>query len=257
VLETARPVEQVVPGIDPSFAAIVNKSMARDPAHRFQNAREFQQVLEQWAAGAGPQFAAALNASAQAPTAARAPMPSASGTGQYPAAVPAQTSGNWAATGGVGPVAIPKKSHTGLFVALGIMATVVLGGGGIAAFALSKGKDEAAAAAAKVEAERVEAEKARAAQAEKAAQDLAEKAKADAEKAKAEIEASKSEADKAKAGLAAAEAAAASAKSASAKLAVAPRSVSTPVAKPESKPPTPPPATPAAASTGRKIRTSL
>src|SRR6188474_431046 len=67
VLEAAKPVEQVVPNIDPNFAAIVNKSMAREPAARFQNAREFQQALEQWAAGAGPQFAAALNASAQAP----------------------------------------------------------------------------------------------------------------------------------------------------------------------------------------------
>jgi serine/threonine-protein kinase len=257
VLETARPVEQIVPGIDPSFAAIVNKSMAREPAHRFQSAKEFQQVLEQWAAGAGPQFAAALNASAQAP-AARAPMPSASGTGQYPAAVPAQTSGNWANTGGVSPAAIRKQSHTGLFVVLGVLGLLVVGGGGIAAFALSKGKDEAAAAAAKVESERVEAEKAKAAQAEKSAQEVAEKAKAEAEKAKAESEALKSEAEKAKAGLAAAEAAAASAKSASAKVAIAaPRTFVAPAAKPEPKPPATPPATPAAASTGRKIRTSL
>src|SRR5688572_26938047 len=65
VLEAARPVEQVVPGIDPTFAAIVNKSMAREPSARFQSAREFQQTLDQWAAGAGPQLAAALNASAR------------------------------------------------------------------------------------------------------------------------------------------------------------------------------------------------
>src|SRR6187551_50209 len=130
VLEAAKPVEQVVPNMDPNFAAIVNKSMAREPSQRFQTAREFQQALEQWAAGAGPQFAAALNASTlasagapayhqPAPTGAyQAPGPGqhlpggtgqhlAVGTGQH-AAVPAHslgtgTPGNWANTGAYVP----------------------------------------------------------------------------------------------------------------------------------------------------------
>ena len=113
VLEQARPVQQSVPNLDPSFAAIVNKSMAREPAQRFQSAREFQHALEQWAAGAGPQFAAALNASAQAAHGGGAPgyhqqVPTgqhpAVNTGQYPAAAPAHTlgtgtPGSWANTG--------------------------------------------------------------------------------------------------------------------------------------------------------------
>ncbi|MDF3072307.1 MAG: hypothetical protein K0R38_7908 [Polyangiaceae bacterium] len=264
VLETARPVEQVVPGVDPNFAAIVNKSMAREPAQRFQSAREFQQALEQWAAGAGPQFAAALNASAQAPGGARRPMPSADfgavGTGQYPAA-PAHTlgtgtPGNWANTGGIAPAGVPpKKSHTGLFIALGVMGLVVVGGGAALAIGLSSSKEEAAATA-QAEAERVEAEKAKAAQAEKAAQELAAQAAAETEKAKAETQQLKGEAEKAKAAAAAAEAAAAAAKAAGA-AAAAPRVAVKPIAKPEPKPVAPPAPTPTAASTGRKIRTSL
>jgi eukaryotic-like serine/threonine-protein kinase len=258
VLETARPVEQVVSGIDPTFAAIVNKSMAREPAQRFQSAREFQQALEQWAAGAGPQLAASLNVSARAVGGARPPMPStdygAVGTGQHPAA-PAHalgtgTPGTWGNTGGVAPA--PKKRHTGLFVALGVMGVVVVGGAAALVVGLSTAKEEAAVAT-RAEAQRVEAEKARAAQAEKAAQELAAKAAAEAERAKAETEALKTEAERARAAAEAAQAAAAAKVAAAA----APRVTLRPVAKPDPKPPVAPAPTPAAASTGRKIRTSL
>src|SRR6478735_8578276 len=46
VLEAAKPVEQVVPGLDPNFAALINKAMAREPSARFQSAQEFQLALE-------------------------------------------------------------------------------------------------------------------------------------------------------------------------------------------------------------------
>jgi len=289
VLEAAKPVEQVVPNMDPNFAAIVNKSMAREPSQRFQTAREFQQALEQWAAGAGPQFAAALNASVQTHGSPPAPHQQVStgqyaavGTGQHPAigtgqyaavgAGPQQapahtlgtgTPGNWANTGGYAPAdALPKKSNTGVFVGLGVVAVLLLGGGTIAAMSLSHGKDAAAAAAAagKLEAEKAEAEKAKAQQAaveaEKAAQEAIAKAAAEAEKAKAENQALKGEAEKAKA--AAAEAAAKEAKVAAV---AAPRSGAKPAAaKPEVKAeakPAAPPATAAPASTGRRIRTTL
>jgi serine/threonine-protein kinase len=274
VLEAARPVEQVVPGIDPNFAAIVNKSMAREPAHRFQTAREFQQALEQWAAGAGPQFAAALNASAQAPGGAPSPHQAvqtgpyaavgvgpqgALGTGQH-AAVPAHslgtgTPGNWANTGAYAPnESIPKKSNAGLFIALAGLAVVLLGGGAFVAMNLSHGKEEAAAAAGKLEAQKAEAEKAKAEQAEKAAQEAAAKAAAETEKAKAEAEAMKAEAEKTKAD------AAAKAASKVAAVAPAPRTSKPVAAKPEAKPepkPAAPAATAAPASTGRRIRTTL
>lgn len=284
VLEAAKPVEQVVPNMDPNFAAIVNKSMAREPSQRFQTAREFQQALEQWAAGAGPQFAAALNASVQthgSPPAQHQQVPTgqyaAVGTGQHPAigtgqyaavgagpqAAPAHTlgtgtPGNWANTGGYAPVeALPKKSNAGLFIGLGVAAVLLLGGGTLVAMSLSHGKEEAAAAAGKLEAEKAEAEKAKAqqaaAEAEKAAQEAVAKAGAEAEKAKAENTTLKSEAEKAKA---AAEAAAKSARVAT--VAPAPRPAVKPKPEVKAEPkPAAPPATAAPASTGRRIRTTL
>ncbi len=257
VLEAARPVEQIVPGIDPNFAAIVNKSMAREPAARFQTAREFQAALEQWAAGAGPQLAAALNASAQVSGGQQhAPI----GTGQY-AAAPAHTlgtgtPGSWANTGAYGATdTIPKKSNAGLFIGLGLVGLLMLGAGVFGVMSLSHGKEEAAAAAGKVEAERAEAEKAKTEQMEreKAAHEATEKANAEADKAKAEVSSLKTEAEKAKA--AAAEAAAKGAK-----VAAAPVARAKPVAaavKPAEPKPEPKPAAPAPASTGRRIRTSL
>jgi serine/threonine-protein kinase len=265
VLETARPVEQVVPGIDATFAAIVNKSMAREPSARFQSAREFQQTLDQWAAGAGPQLAAALNASAQ--VAPRPHQPSATGqhgavgTGQYPA-TPAHTlgtgtPGSWANASGLGAPApsLPKKSNTGLFIGLAA-AVVVLGGGAAIAATSMSGKADVAAAVGKAEAD---AEKVKAEQAErdKAAREAAEKAKAEAaaevEKAKAETERIKSEAERAKAEAAEA----AKAKLAGAAPVVRPRAPA-PAVKPEPKPEPKPAAAPAApATTGRRIRTQL
>src|SRR3954469_9807186 len=67
VLEEPRPVEQLVPEIDAGFASIINKAMAREPANRFQNAREFQQALEQWAAGAGTELMNSLKLPAARP----------------------------------------------------------------------------------------------------------------------------------------------------------------------------------------------
>src|SRR5687768_12780060 len=60
VLEEPRPLEQIDPTIDAGFAAIVTKAMARDPAHRFQTAKEFQEALGQWASGHGQHLAVAL-----------------------------------------------------------------------------------------------------------------------------------------------------------------------------------------------------
>jgi serine/threonine-protein kinase len=287
VLEQARPVEQVVPDIDPAFAAIVNKSMGREPASRFQTAREFQEALEQWMAGAGPQLAAALNAprpaqhapmgtgTYQAPPTQHSPMGTGTyqapgqhtpmGTGPYPAAqghsLGTGTPGNWANTGAYGAAAeLPKKSNAGMFAAIGVVAVLVLGGGAFAAMSLSKGKDDAAAAVGKAEAEKAEAEKAQAEQAEreKAAREAAEKANAEAEKAKAEAASMKTEAEKAKAAAAeAAEAAAAAAKGG--KVAAAPRPAApAPKAEPKAEPkPAPAAPAPSPASTGRRIRTSL
>src|SRR5688572_15225240 len=94
VLEEPKPLAQVDPSIDPAFAAIVVKAMARDPAHRFQSAQEFQQVLGQWGSGNGALLTDAL----------RIPAPGVSGsaTHQQPAPAPALgagTPGVWSQTG--------------------------------------------------------------------------------------------------------------------------------------------------------------
>ncbi|MFO0676693.1 MAG: serine/threonine-protein kinase, partial [Polyangiaceae bacterium] len=47
-LEEAPDPAAVVPGLDPGFAAIVRKAMARDPAQRFQTATDFQDAILDW-----------------------------------------------------------------------------------------------------------------------------------------------------------------------------------------------------------------
>ena len=51
VLSDPRPPQQLVPDLDPNFAAIVCKAMARARENRFQSAAEFDNALEQWMRG--------------------------------------------------------------------------------------------------------------------------------------------------------------------------------------------------------------
>ncbi|MGC4068148.1 MAG: protein kinase [Polyangiaceae bacterium] len=48
VLSDPAPPQQVVPDLDPAFANLIAKSMARDPDHRFQTATELSQALAAW-----------------------------------------------------------------------------------------------------------------------------------------------------------------------------------------------------------------
>jgi serine/threonine-protein kinase len=252
VLEEPRPLEQVDPSIDAGFAAIVSKAMARDPAHRFQTAKELQEALGQWAAGHGQQLAVALRVTRTQPAAlsasalSRTPAPGGLGTG---------TPGTWAQTGAnldAGLDKLPKKSNTPLFIGVAVVG-LLLGGGGIAAMKMSgdsdtekkladaraaeKATQEAAARAseAKVEEERLRAS---------TAEQETSKVKAEAEKAKAEAEKAKAVASQA----------VASAQALANKPApvVAARPAARPAAKPAEAP------KPASTTgTGRKIRTSL
>jgi hypothetical protein len=262
VLEEPRPLGVVDPTIDPGFAAIVTKAMARDPALRFQTAREFQEALEQWGAGRGPELAAAMRLPQQSVSgvhaqAHTAPLPLGN-TGTGPR-LGTGTPGTWAQTGsalGDDSVALPKKSNAGLFAVLGVLGLAVIGGGSF--FAMrgmqagdAKRAEEASATAAAAERDKqaaVDAEKAKAAEsnakAEAAAREAA-AARAEADKMKAEATA---EAEKAKL--------AAATPSAAAKVAVAPR----PAVRPAPRPAPAPKETAKPSSTGaggRKIRTSL
>jgi serine/threonine-protein kinase len=49
VLEEPIPPEQYVSDLDPAFATIIKKAMARKMEHRFQTAAEFRQALDEWA----------------------------------------------------------------------------------------------------------------------------------------------------------------------------------------------------------------
>jgi serine/threonine-protein kinase len=51
VLEMPKPPEQVVTDLDPTFAGIMMKALAKDPADRFQSADEFGRALNRWAGG--------------------------------------------------------------------------------------------------------------------------------------------------------------------------------------------------------------
>ena len=256
VLEEPRPIQQLVPEMDPSFVAIINKAMARDPSVRFQSAKEFQLALEHWANNAAPELANAL----------RSPVGRGSiadGTGQFARHTPGQLQapglgtgtpgpGAWANTaGGTAALQTPlKQSNAGLFAVLGVVGLVLLGGGALGVRALTKGPAPVAANPEQAIAD------------EKAKTDLLlASAKAQQAEADAKAEAERREAD---------------AKAAAAKVAVAPASAATapaPVAvtaKPKAAVAAPhvtakaapaaavkPSPVAAPASTGRKIRTSL
>jgi serine/threonine-protein kinase len=244
VLEEPRPLQEFLPNLDPSFAAIVNKAMLRDPGHRFQTALEFRDVLGQWGQGNPPQLGVQAAASGSLPQA-RANVGGGPtlGTG---------TPGTWSQTGAYGdaPPVLPKH-NTGLIAAVVIGAVLFLGGGAFAAVKFMGQADSAQADKAKAEEEAAKA----AAQAERleAERKAAEQQKAEAEKATAEAEKGRSEA------LAEAEKAKAAASASVAPVARAPVVAARPVSRPASKKtePAPKSTAPATATTGRKIRTSL
>lgn len=144
VLESPPPVEQVVPGLDPAFAAIIAKAMAREVGDRFSSCQEFQQALVAW--GQARQGAPAA-----------APMTIGAAT---PGTIDHGTAAAWANTRSDAGVPIPKaKSKTPLYLALGAAAVLLVGGGVATAVKLSSDSDQATQAAALAEQERLEAER--------------------------------------------------------------------------------------------------
>jgi serine/threonine-protein kinase len=159
VLSEPVPVRQVVPDLDPAFATVVEKAMARDAAHRYQTAQEFAAALQEWeehgAAVAAPPRASAVSiaditgnvAAVSADTAGQPafahsqPM-----TGAPVVASGAQTSGNWASSQADTPPM--QRSRAPLLAALGGAAIVVIGGGALAVGHLSHGQGAASASAA-------------------------------------------------------------------------------------------------------------
>jgi eukaryotic-like serine/threonine-protein kinase len=258
VLEEPRPIQQLVPEIDPNFAAIINKAMARDPGARFQTAKEFQQALEHWATNSGPELANALRAPAPRPGSI------ADGTGQFARQTPnpslgTGTPGVWTNTGGVAAeLATPiKKSSTGLFAVLGVVGLLVVGSGVVGVRMLGKSAAPAAAASSPEQSAAEEKAKTDALMASAKAQQAEADAKAEAER-DAETQRKAAATAQAAASAAAATASAAAPPVAAAKQKVAAAHVAAPKAAAVATPKaTPAQASAAPASTGRKIRTSL
>ncbi|HVJ19084.1 MAG TPA: protein kinase [Polyangiaceae bacterium] len=273
VLEEPKPLEQLVPEIDAGFTAIVNKAMARDPAHRFASAADFQQALSQWASGYGPQLAASLafNRGPAGPGMPGAVPPAVGnappGLGTFgnqpiaPGTMGTGTPGTWSQSGNYaqsGSHDLPKKSNAGLFAVLGVVALMLVGGG---AFAVSRmSKSQATADEAQRAAETAEKEKQEKSAAAARAQEELEKAKA--AQAAAEAQTQQAQADKErltaeKDALAKAATSASAAAPAPRAVAAAPRKAAAPA---PAKEPAKDPAKSSSSTTtsgGRKIRTSL
>ncbi|MBX3181450.1 MAG: serine/threonine protein kinase [Polyangiaceae bacterium] len=146
VLEEPAPMEMLAPDIDRGFADLIRRGMARDPAQRFQSAKEFQQALEAWAAGGQ---VVPYN-----------PVSYADMTGPRPAlsslaAFPGQFAGHAElGSGGLGgtqgsweAAPAPKRKSTGLIVGVAIGAVLLLGGGGWAALQWSADDSQTPASA--------------------------------------------------------------------------------------------------------------
>jgi serine/threonine-protein kinase len=132
-LETPPPPESFVPNLDPHFAGIVRKAMAREPNDRFQSAAEFKHALESWAQafdrGAGPSGSGAFAGSGAALGGGTQILgPDAFAGPRAPA--PAPEAGRAVAA----PARASSGGSAGVAFALAAVAMLLLGGGAAAAF---------------------------------------------------------------------------------------------------------------------------
>ncbi|HKO47063.1 MAG TPA: serine/threonine-protein kinase [Polyangiaceae bacterium] len=137
VLDVVPPQQSIVPDLDPAFASIVSKAMARDVSQRFQSTAELIQAIDAWAASgksvALPTITDTSHAS-HLPSGARGSMASISDASVSVAGQ--KTAGTWATSQpGAAPLAPKKSAAPAIAAALGI-GVLVLGGGAYAAYAL-------------------------------------------------------------------------------------------------------------------------
>lgn len=144
VLEAPPPVEQFAPEIDPAFASIIRKAMAREAAQRFQTAQEFGEAVAAWmASGRG---VSAVPAAAPAMGSSSPSLSSSQPQATAAAFAKTGTPAPWSNTdGGQQAAAAPaSKKNTMVFAGVGLAAVVVVGG----ILALRGGKSEGDAAGA-------------------------------------------------------------------------------------------------------------
>jgi serine/threonine-protein kinase len=129
VLETPPPPQQLAPGLDPAFASIVQKAMAREPNDRFQTAADFAQALQGWlGTGQGVAFAPMPAPRPPMGSAPMHPTPMGPMMGH-------QTPAPWANTGVPGQLAasgagVPaKRSAAPIVISIAMLAVLGVGGG--------------------------------------------------------------------------------------------------------------------------------
>ena len=162
VLSTPPSPLAIVPDLDPAFASIISKGMARDVEHRFQTATQFAEAVDNWARtgaavtvppehrqpGATPPVvhAATPNLGASGPSlgssglqGAAMPGPGAPRLGASGHAVPKQSAQSWATSQPDVAEGVPRPSKGPVFAIAAIAALVVLGGGAFAGYKLMGG----------------------------------------------------------------------------------------------------------------------
>ncbi len=175
VLESPEPIEHVVPGIDPAFAAIIARAMNREPEQRFQNAREFQSALRAWQPGAGmmapaPSHLPPRNTMTSGMSASFGPSADASsrhvaalgtsqpgpqpfggtpipGTTPFPNAIPGAAPGVGLGVSHSALALTPQPTKkSGTVVALALVGVAIIGAGGAGAYILTRGSTPSQAA---------------------------------------------------------------------------------------------------------------
>jgi len=151
VLADVPPPQSVVPDLDPAFASIVSKAMARDLAQRFQSTADVIRAIDAWLQSGQavtiPPAAEAASAG-HLPPGARGSLASVNESNAPPQGQ--LTAGSWATSqSGADPV-VPKKSAAPLIAALCGAGLLVLGGGAFAAYSLHNKSLAAANSAAAV-----------------------------------------------------------------------------------------------------------
>jgi serine/threonine-protein kinase len=130
--------ESLVPDLDPAFATLIMKAMARDPAQRFQSAEAFVTAIDGWLkSGTAVSIPPTADPAAAAliPSAPRPAMAAAPGPG---------TAGSWAKSS---EDEVPLKKGPSVGLVAGLAVGLLLLGGGVA-YAILGGKGSEAADAA-------------------------------------------------------------------------------------------------------------
>jgi serine/threonine-protein kinase len=138
VLEPPPDPESLVQGLDPRFAAIIRKAMAREPEARYQNAGEFQDALSSWMKVAGVGSGVYEHAPPpRAPLVSGADLQATGGiSGGAPQIALSKTAGSLPGSVATQPIPSGKKSPVPLV--MGILGGLALVAGGV--FFAAKGQ---------------------------------------------------------------------------------------------------------------------